>query len=408
MDKDGDNMDLIFHIDVNNAFLSWTALELLEKGSRYDIRNSYAVVGGDESKRHGIVLAKSTSAKKMGIQTGESLYEARRKCPAVRTYPPNYEWYQKNSRALFQLLSQYSPDIEVASIDECYMDYGKVKKLYGDELVFARKLKQEIYDTLGFTVNIGIANNKLCAKMASDFSKPNQIHTLYLEEVPTKMWPLPIGKLYGIGKKTTVKLISLGITTIGELAATDPIFLARYFKNQASKMIASAHGVSSSIVTSNIEEPKGISNSTTLSKDMNDIAEMKHVLQAISENVGLSLRKQKKYTSVIAVQLKDKYFRSYSHQMTLQNPTNLTQEIYQTSVRLLQEMWDHKPVRLIGIRLDNLSDTAPYQVSLFETLEARDQENELESVVDQLNEKFGTQAIKKASLVDSKIKKKYL
>ena len=134
MDKDGDNMDLIFHIDVNNAFLSWTALELLEKGSRYDIRNSYAVVGGDESKRHGIVLAKSTSAKKMGIQTGESLYEARRKCPAVRTYPPNYEWYQKNSRALFQLLSQYSPDIEVASIDECYMDYGKVKKLYGDEL----------------------------------------------------------------------------------------------------------------------------------------------------------------------------------------------------------------------------------------------------------------------------------
>lgn len=244
--------------------------------------------------------------------------------------------------------------------------------------------------------------------MASDFSKPNQIHTLYLEEVSTKMWPLSIGKLYGIGKKTTAKLISLGITTIGDLATTDPAFLARYFKNQAIKMIESAQGISSSIVTSNIEEPKGISNSTTLSKDMNDLTEMKHVLQAISENVGLSLRKQKKYTSVIAVQLKDKYFRSYSHQMTLKNPTNLTREIYQTSIRLLQEMWDHKPVRLIGIRLDNLSDSAMHQVSLFENLETREQENELESVIDQLNEKFGTQTIKKASLIDNKIKKKFL
>lgn len=402
----GDSMNIIFHIDVNNAFLSWTALELLNHGSGYDIRNSYAVVGGDESRRHGIVLAKSMPAKKMGVKTGESLFEARKKCPALRTYPPNYEWYQQNSKALFELLSKYSPDIEVASIDECYMDYGKVKKLYGDEVAFAYKLKDEIKKTLGFTVNIGIANNKLCAKMASDFSKPDKVHTLYMNEVSEKMWPLPIGELYGIGKRSTEKLLNMGIRTIYDLAHMDSGKLYPYFKNQSVKMIESANGISHSIVTSNIEEPKGIGNSTTLSKDMDNPEEIKHVLHAIADNVGRSLRKQKKYASVVAVQLKDKYFRSYSHQKTLDNATNITSEIYKTSVSLFEDMWDHKPVRLIGIRLDHLSDTVVHQVSLFESLESREKDNELDQIVDEMNEKFGSSVIKKASLIDSKIKKK--
>lgn len=400
-------MNIIFHIDVNNAFLSWTALELLQNGSQYDIRNSYAVIGGDESKRHGIVLAKSMPAKKRGVKTGESLFEARKKCPALRTYPPNYEWYQKNSKSLFELLSKYSPDIEVASIDECYMDYGKVKKLYGDEIKFAYRLKDEIRKTLGFTVNIGIANNKLCAKMASDFSKPDKVHTLYMNEIEEKMWPLPIGDLYGIGKKSTEKLIHLGIQTIYDLAHTDSSKLYPFFKNQSSKMIDSANGISHSIVTSNIEEPKGIGNSTTLSKDMDNPEEIKQVLHAISDNVGRSLRKQKKYANVVAVQLKDKYFRNYSHQKTLENATNITSEIYKMSVALFEEMWDHKPVRLIGIRLDRLTDTVAHQVSLFENLESRDKDNELEQIVDEMKEKFGPSVIKKASLTNNKIKKKY-
>lgn len=403
----GGNMNIIFHIDVNNAFLSWTALELLMQGNQYDIRNSYAAIGGDESRRHGIVLAKSMPAKKMGVRTGESLFEARKKCPALRTYAPNYEWYQKNSKALFQLLSKYSPDIEVASIDECYMDYGKVKKLYGDEVSFAYKLKDEIKNTLGFTVNIGIANNKLCAKMASDFSKPDKVHTLYMHEVEEKMWPLPIGELYGIGKRSTEKLINMGITTIYDLAHADAVKLYPYFKNQAVKMIESAKGIRYSIVTSNIEEPKGIGNSTTLAKDMDDPDEIKHVIHAISENVGRSLRKQKKYANVVAVQLKDKYFRNYSHQKTLPNATNITGEIYKTSIQLFEEMWDHKPVRLIGIRLDRLTDTVSHQVSLFENLEVREKDNELDQIVDEMQEKFGSSIIKKASLMDNKIKKKY-
>lgn len=400
-------MNIIFHIDVNNAFLSWTATLLLKEGSKYDIRTSYAVIGGDEENRHGIVLAKSMSAKKRGVKTGESLYEARKKCPALKTYPPNYHWYQKQSNALFVLLSKYSPDIEVASIDECYLDYGKVKNLYGDEIAFAKKLKQEIKETLGFTVNIGIGNNKLCAKMASDFSKPDKVHTLYLSEVKEKMWPLPIGDLFGIGRKTREKLLALKIDTIGKLATTSPSVLTKYFKNQAIKMIESANGIDSSIVENTREERKGISNSTTLSKDLTTIPQIEQILHAISENVGISLRKEKKYTSVIAVQLKDKYFKNYTHQRKLKNPTNLTSEIYQVSCELLKEMWDDIPVRLVGIHLDQLTEVANHQVSLFEDFDARTKNNELETVVDQIKEKYGITSIGKASLLDNKIKKKY-
>ena len=180
------------HIDVNNAFLSWSAIDLLNKGSKYDIRNSYAVIGGDEKARRGIVLAKSNSAKKMGIVTAETLYSAKKKCPALRIYPPNFEFYHLMSNRLFEILHKYTSDIEVASIDECYMDYGKIKRLQGNEIEFAYKVQKEIFDTLGFTVNIGIANNKLCAKMASDFSKPFKVHTLYQNEIKEKMHPLPV------------------------------------------------------------------------------------------------------------------------------------------------------------------------------------------------------------------------
>lgn len=398
---------LILHIDVNNAFLSWSAILLLHQGYKDDLREKYAVIGGDESKRHGIVLAKSLLAKQLGIKTSDTLFSARKKCPNLIIVPPNYKWYQYKSNQLFELLNNYTPDIEIASIDECYLDYTPIENLYGDVLQFAKKIQKEIYEKLEFTVNIGIANNKLCAKMASDFSKPNKIHTLFNDEVKTKMYPLPINDLFGIGKKTTMKLQSLNIFTIADLANSNPEYLNKYFKNQTLKMIEWAKGIDQTKVISQNSEKKGLSNSTTLSHNLVYKEEVYPILEAISDNLAVDLRKQKKYTSVIAVTLKDKYFKSYSHQMKLKNATNITSEIYKVAKNLFDEMWNNEPIRLVGIRLDNLTETSPHQLSLFETLEKHEENKILDETVDKLKAKYGTEVIKKASLINNKIKKKY-
>lgn len=399
--------NIIFHIDVNNAFLSWTAIDLLKKGFKYDIRDSYAVVGGDETKRRGIVLAKSNSAKKLGIITGETLYSARKKCRVLKVYPPNYLFYQQMSKSLFNLLSKYTDDIEPFSIDECFFDYTKIKHRYGNEVIFAHKLKNEIKETLGFTVNIGIANNKLCAKMASDFLKPNRVHTLYDEEIEYKMFPLPIGDLFGIGKKTVVKLKQLNINTIGDLACYNELELSKYFKNMAKKMIEQARGIDYSVVQKEKDDPKSISNSTTLERDYIEKVEVYKILEQISDNVARDLRKQNKYAYTVSVQIKDCYFKSKQHQKKLMNATNMSNDIFSVSKTLLDEMWDDTPVRLVGIKLDNLTTENNVQVSLFENIEINRKNGELEKTIDELKEKFGNSIISSASLKNKKINKKY-
>ena len=399
---------IIMHIDVNNAFLSWTAILYLKNGSNIDIRKTYAIIGGDEASRHGIVLAKSMPAKKRGVVTAETIYSAKKKCPNLKVYPPNYNFYKKMSDRMLDLIRKYSPDIEQMSIDECFLDYTPVKHLYGDEVEFAFRLKKEIFDTLGFTVNIGIGNNKLCAKMASDFSKPYKVHTLFEDEVSKKMWPLKVDDLFGIGKKTAIKLHNLNINTIYDLAHADSKFLYMHFKNQAIDMIEAANGKGSDVVISEEAVPKGIGNETTLSRNISSRKELEPYLLALSENVAIRLRKQKKYASVIVVTLKDKFFKRVSHQKKLVNATNLTEEIYKVACAILREMSVEDGVRLIGVRLDKLSDTSSHQVSLFEDLKVREDNNELEKTVDELKEKYGFKVIKKASLMDSKVGKKYL
>lgn len=388
---------IIMHIDVNNAFLSWTAIDLLNKGFKEDIRNICAVIGGDESLRHGIVLAKSTPCKKLGIKTAMTLKDAKRICPNLKVFPPNYKLYSKMSNKLFELLSKYTNDIEVASIDECYLDYTPVLNLYGNEIEFAKKIQKEIYDTLGFTVNVGIANNKLCAKMASDFSKPNKIHTLYNFEIKDKMFPLDIIELFGVGKQTANKLIDLNIKTIGDLANTDVYYLSKYFKNQARVLIDMANGIDDSKVISEITSPKGISHEITLIKDISEIELLFPYLMELSEKVALRLRKEKKYTNTVCVIIKDNYFKRKTHQRKLKNATNITLEIYNVAKEILKEM-EISNVRLIGIRLDNLVTNKDYQTSLFESVEVRDNDEKFDSVIDSLKDKYGETIITKASL----------
>ena len=385
------------HIDVNNAFLSWTAVDLLKKGYPIDIRNIESIIGGDESKRHGIVLAKSMVAKKKGVKTAETIRDAKRKCNDLKIYPPNHKLYSEMSNKLFNLISSYTPDIEKLSVDECFIDYTKVKNLYGDPIKFAYKLKNEIKKELGFTVNIGVASNKLCAKMASDFTKPDRVHTLFPSEIKIKMYPLPIEDLYGVGKSSSKKLRELNINTIGDLANANPQILYKYFKNQTEKLINSAKGIDDSIIVSKKIETEGISNSTTTSHNLNSLEEIYEVLYPLVENVSKSLRKKNKFANQIGVMLKDKNFKTYSHQRKLKNPTSNTDEIYNISRELIKELWNGEGVRLVGVSLSKFSSVLSHQISLFEDIKEVENNNELDKVVDKLKSIYGNNIINRAS-----------
>ncbi len=393
---------IIMHIDVNNAFLSWTAVDLLKHGYSIDIRNIEAIIGGDESQRRGIVLAKSMVAKRKGVKTAETIREAKRKCRDLKIFPPNHKLYQEMSKSLFNLISKYTPDIEKLSIDECFIDYGKVKHLYGDPIKFAYKLKKEIKDTLGFTVNIGIANNKLCAKMASDFLKPDRVHTLFPNEIESKMYPLDVGDLYGIGKSSASKLKELKINTIGDLACADRNILYKYFKNQTDRMINSARGIDDSIITVKRREVECISNSTTTSYNLNTLDEIYKCLYNLVENVCIQLREKNKYASQVGVVLKDKNFKTYSHQRKLKNPTSNTDEVYRISKELIKELWNEEGIRLVGVSLAKLSSSLTHQISIFEDFNEIEKNNELDKIIDSIKRTYGRDAISRASQINKK------
>jgi DNA polymerase-4 len=292
---------IIFHIDVNNAFLSWTAANMLRNGSGVDIREIPSVIGGDESARRGIVTAKSPVAKRYGIKTAETLYSARKKCPNLKVFKGDMNLYKKESNKLYEYYLKFTPQVERFSIDECYLDMTGTNYLYDNLIELAYSMQKEIYDNFGITVNIGIANNKLCAKMASDFEKPNKVHTLFKEEIKDKMWILPIEELYMIGKATSSKLRELGINTIEDLAKTDLQMLSKYFKNSAAFMHNSANGIDESLVISEEHVNKCISTTETLPRDISDSKELKQILLKQVEDVGRSLRKQNAYTTTVAV-----------------------------------------------------------------------------------------------------------
>lgn len=388
------------HIDVNNAYLSWTAIDLLNRGYKIDIRNIESIIGGDESKRHGIVLAKSMVAKRKGVKTAETIRDAKRKCNNLQIFPPNHTLYKKMSDSLFNLISKYTPDIEKLSIDECFIDYTHVRKLYGDPIKFAYKLKREIKEELGFTVNIGIANNKLCAKMASDFLKPDRVHTLFYEEIEKKMYPLPIEELYGVGKSSSKKLRELNINTIGDLANSNYNTLYKYFKNQTQKLINSAKGIDDSIVNIKKSESECISNSTTTSYNLNTLDEIYKFLYPLVENVSMTLRKNNKYASGIGVILKDKNFKTYSHQRKLKNPTSNTDEIYKVAKELIKELWNEEGIRLVGVSLSRFCSIQTHQISMFEDVKVVENNKELDKVMDKLKSVYGTDIIKTASQIN--------
>ena len=390
---------IIFHIDVNNAFLSWTAVQLLEEGYNIDIRTIPAIIAGDESKRHGIVLAKSPIAKKYGIVTAETIYQAKMKCPNLKIFSPNHEIYQRKSKQLMNYLKTFTPIMEQFSIDECFLDMTGTKYLYTNHLELAYKIKDEIKEKFGFTVNVGIGNNKLCAKMASDFEKPDKVHTLLKSEIKEKLWPLPVNDLFMCGKKTSIELNKMNIYTIKDLAEYDFQKLEKKFKSQAKYLKQAAWGIDESKVEERKDKRQSISTTRTLPHDEENREKLKEVLFVQTEDVCRQLREQNLYASTIAIIYKDKYFKSTTVQEQLENATDNTKEILKKINSLFEKSYNNMPVRLIGVRLANLTKFKNTQVSIFDTEIDNDyKEESIKKTVDKINKKFGSSLIMPASI----------
>ena len=391
---------VIFHVDANSAFLSWSAVYRLKVlGEKTDLREVPSVVAGDKESRHGIILAKSTPAKKYGIQTGEPLFQALEKCPQLKVVQPDYELYVQASRSFVEMLRQFSPRVEQYSIDEAWVDMTGTERLWGTPRMAAEQMRRRIYEELGFTVNVGISTNKLLAKMAGDFEKPNKVHTLFPEEMEQKMWPLKVRELFLVGAKTEAKLNRLGIYTIGDLARTDGAFIRRKLGKHGETVWHFANGRNADAVTPEPVENKGYGNSVTTAQDVVTSEQAHQVLLSLCETVAVRMRKDGQCGRCIAVHLRSSGFEHCSHQMLLHGATNITGEIYEGACRVFEEVWDHvTPLRQLGVQVTRLAREPYQQYDFFSGLTPQQYERKLrlDETVDSLRDKFGEDVIRRA------------
>ncbi len=395
---------LIFHIDVNSAFLSWEAAKRVRNGEA-DLRLIPSAIGGDPEKRTGVILAKSIPAKNFGIKTGEPVAMALRKCPELVLARPDFHLYERSSRAFMNICRVYAPVVEKYSIDECFLDMTGTHRIYPDPVAIAHTIKDRIRNELSFTVNVGIGNCKLCAKMASDFEKPDKVHTLYAHEVPQKLWRLPVGELFSVGGVTADKLRKARIRTIGELAGTELQRLQRIVGMKMGQQLHDfANGIDLSPVLAAPEEAKGYSNSVTLETDVTSLEQGDRVLLELADSVTARMRSDgvKAYCVVVSIRTLD--FKTHSHQRSLALPTDISKEVYSVSKQLFRELWDGvSPLRLMGIALTNITKEDSTQLSLFSD-EERDKASRIDRAKDALNAKFGSDTILRGTALQSDLR----
>ncbi len=400
---------IIFHIDVNSAFLSWEAARRVKNGEN-DIRLIPSAIGGDRDKRTGVILAKSIPAKKFGVKTGEPVGMALRKCPELYLAKPDFRLYVQCSKAFMDICREYTPVVEKYSIDECFLDMTGMDMLFPDPIATAYEIKDRIYRELGFTVNVGIGPCKILAKMASDFEKPNKVHTLFYSEVPEKMWPLPVRDLFSIGHSTADRLECSGIKTIGDLARLDLKSVQSLIGEKVGKQIHDyANGIDSSPVLEEPEEAKGYSISTTLEEDVVTAEGAHKILLALADSVSARMRADEKKAFCVGVTIRGNDFKNHSHQHTLDEATDITAEIYNISKKLFSELWDKRtPLRLLGISLTQITSEDNTQLSLFPT-ESKEKERRIDKAMDAIRNKFGSETVVRASNYNSNLNvgKKY-
>jgi len=396
----------IFHIDANSAFLSWSAAYRVGVlGEKTDLRDIPSIVGGDQEKRHGIVLAKSIPAKKYGIQTGEPIVSAKQKCPGLTVIPPDYGLYVNASRAFVNKLNKYCDQVIQYSIDEAWAVFDGYENLYGpgQMVSFAHHLKDEIREELGFTVNIGISHNFLLSKMAGDLSKPDKVHTLFPEEIETKMWPLPVRELFFVGKATEKKLHSLGIRTIGDLAQADEDMIKVYLKLPGQIIQRYARGEDLQPYMISHEANKGYGNSLTAPQDIVTTEYAKHLLLSLCETVGARLRADGVKICVVSVHLTSCEFKHANRQRQLSTPTDVTEELYLVACQIFDELWDGKtPIRQIGVGTTKVEHDCGRQYNLFD-MQKYDRLEVLNRTIDQIRERFGEDSIMRAGFLESNV-----
>lgn len=392
---------MIFHVDVNSAFLSWEAAKRVKEGLP-DLREIPSVVGGDPKKRTGIVVAKSIPAKKYGIQTGEPMAMALRKCPNLVVVPSDFRLYTENSLAFKAICRDYAPVVESFSIDEVFLDMTGTSLIYPDPIAAAHEIKDKIHAELGFTVNVGISTNKLLAKMASDFEKPDKVHTLFPEEIPVKMWPLPIRDLLFLGKASEKRLQDFGIHTIGELAREKESAIQSLLGEKTGHQLYQyARGIDNSPVLAQAEESKGFSVEKTFNDDIVSVEQVLPILLEQCDIVATRMRRKGKKCSCISVTFRTLDFKNRSHQTSLSSATDVTDEIYENARRLFLEFWKGQPLRLIGVALTGLTDESFEQMSLFEDTKKKEQRQKLDAALDAIRMKFGNDKITRASIMNS-------
>ena len=367
-----------------------------------DLREIPSVVGGDPKKRTGIVVAKSIPAKKYGIQTGEPMAMALRKCPNLVVVPSDFRLYTENSLAFKAICRDYAPVVESFSIDEVFLDMTGTSLIYPDPIATAHEIKDKIHAELGFTVNVGISTNKLLAKMASDFEKPDKVHTLFPEEIPVKMWPLPIRDLLFLGKASEKRLQDFGIHTIGELAREkESAIQALLGEKTGHQLYQYARGIDNSPVLAQAEESKGFSVEKTFNDDIVSVEQVLPILLEQCDIVATRMRRKGKKCSCISVTFRTLDFKNRSHQTSLSSATDVTDEIYENARRLFLEFWKGQPLRLIGVALTGLTDESFEQMSLFEDTKKKEQRQKLDAALDAIRMKFGNDKITRASIMNS-------
>lgn len=402
--KKNNSSRVIFHIDVNSAFLSWEAVKRVEKGER-DIRGIPSIIGGDPEKRTSIVLAKSVPAKKYGIVTGEPVASALRKCPGLFVAASDFRLYYEKSRAFKKILAEYTPLMEEFSIDECFLDMTGMERLHPDIIELAYTIKDRIKRELGFTVNIGVSSNKLLAKMASDFEKPDRVHTLFPDEIEKKMWPLPVSELFLCGRSSTEKLKKAGVKTIGDLASSNPVYIKTVIGAKGGeKLFEYANGIDDSEVSDSYGKNKSYSNEVTFEEDIKSTERCRNVLLHLADSIGSRLRSDGVRAYCISFIARGNDMKKHSHQCNLPVATDITSEIFDAAEKLMMESWGGKvPLRLVGLSASKIEEKGEEQISFFSE-KNREKERNADHAVDRIREKFGSDMIKSGGMLVSDVR----